>query len=500
VWNNPGKITDRQGYQVITTGEVWDLHDPIDSRRLVWSQLQTAADIRDAVKAYLTHVIESQSPRSAARVFGNLKSLLSLIPALSSLEDLTYPKLEGVLEQMRSKGSPWHFNHIRRWYRWCVDRAIPGCSEEVVRQLSQLSIPSNPRGQAVMSRDPNTGPLDDHEYFLVRQAVKEGKGRLIERIPIMLLLETGARSAQLIMLEEQDFQVIRGDDGQSFYSLTVPRAKQRIAGAPEKKQRRISPALGEAIEQLIEENHRIFGDRGPQMPLLCSDQKPKLLTEPMKDRYGLYLRSLHFLKLVRGYPLQAQIVSPRTSLLLHLTPRRLRYTFGTRLAEQGAPAQMIAEMLDHSTLNHVSIYVKSTGAFVDRLNAALGGNDLYTAVIDRFLGKLTTRAEQEDPRRIIPGLTPTRKSLGGIGICGLDSLCSLYPPLSCYVCPKFHAWTDGPHEEMLRELEAYVQQLTARSGNPSDRIPHQLQNVIASLRSLLTRLQTDQRQVGAERP
>lgn len=161
---------------------------------------------------------------------------------------------------------------------------------------------------------------------------------------------------------------------------------------------------------------------------------------------------------------------------------------------------MIAEMLDHSTLNNVSIYVKSTGPFVDRLNAALGGNDLYTAVIDRFLGKLTTRAEQEDPRRIIPGLTPTRKSLGGIGICGLDSLCSLYPPLSCDICPKFHAWTDGPHEEMLRELEAYVRQLTARSGNSSDRIPHQLQDVIASLRSLLARLQTDQRRVGEERP
>jgi integrase len=495
VWNNPGKIIDRQGYQVVTVGEIWELHHPTSYLRLDWSKLQTAADVKDAFKTYLAHVIESQTPGSATTIFRHLKNFLSLIPDLSSLQDLTYARLESVLDQMRSSGTPWNFGFIRQWYRWCVDREIPGCEEEVAEKLSQLSAPANPQGQAVMSRDPKKGPLDDHEYWLLRQAVKEGRGRLLDRVCIMLLLELGARPVQLMMLEEQDFQMNQDSNGQSFYSLAVPRAKQRIVDGQEKKRRRISSALGRAIEQLIEENHRAYGERGPQMPLLCSNQKPKRLTEPMKDRYGLHLRSRYFLKLIRDYPRRAQLTSPRTGALLILTPLRLRYTFGTRLAEQGTPARMIAELFDHSTLSSVSVYIKSTGNFVDRLNAALGGNDHYTTMIDRFLGKLTTHTGQEDPSRIIPGLTPTRKSLGGIGVCGLDSLCSLYPPLSCYVCPKFHAWADGPHEEMLRELEAYVQQLTARSGNPSDRIPHQLQDVIASIQSLLAKLQAGRRQV-----
>lgn len=496
IWNNPGKIIDRQGYPVVTAGEVWELHDPLSHLPLDWNKLQTAPDVKDAFKSYLAHVIESQAPRSAAIVFRYLRGFLSLTPTLSSLRDLTYARLESVLDQMRSRGAPWNFNHIRHWYQWCADRAIPGCDEMVAAQLSQFSLPSNTQGQAVLSRDPNKGPLDDHEYWLLRQAVKEGKGRLLDRVCIMLLLELGARPAQLIMLEEEDFQTLRDPNGESFYSLSVPRAKQRIVGAQEKKRRRISSALGQAIEQLIEENHRAFGERGPQMPILCSNQKPKLLTEPMKERYGLHLRSRYFLKIVRDFPPRAQLTSPRTGALLDLTPLRLRYTFGTRLAEQGTPARVIAEMLDHSTLSSVSFYIKSTSNFVDCLNAALGGNDLYTTVIARFLGKLTTRAGREEARRIIPGLTPTRKSLGGIGVCGLDSLCSLYPPLSCYVCPKFHAWIDGPHEEMLRELEAYVQQLAARSGNSSDRIPHQLQDVIASLRSLLATLHAGQRRMG----
>jgi integrase len=56
-----------------------------------------------------------------------------------------------------------------------------------------------------MTRDVNDGPLTRDEHFLIRQAVKENKGRLVNRVIIMLLLELGARPVQLVQLEEQDF-------------------------------------------------------------------------------------------------------------------------------------------------------------------------------------------------------------------------------------------------------------------------------------------------------
>jgi hypothetical protein len=90
--------------------------------------------------------------------------------------------------------------------------------------------------------------------------------------------------------------------------------------------------------------------------------------------------------------------------------------------------------------------------------------------------------------RMVNGTTPTLKNLGGIGSCGASYLCKLMPPLSCYVCPKFQAWSDGPHKAMLEELEKYVKLLTDSSGNPSDRIPHQLSDVIKALRQLLRML------------
>ena len=81
------------------------------------------------------------------------------------------------------------------------------------------------------------------------------------------------------------------------------------------------------------------------------------------------------------------------------------------------------------------------------------------------------------------------KNLGGIGACGANFLCNLFPPLSCYVCPKFIAWKDAPHEAMLDELEDYVQHMAETSGNPHDRIPHQLKETILAGKALLVKLE-----------
>jgi hypothetical protein len=307
----------------------------------------------------------------------------------------------------------------------------------------------------------------------------------------MLLLELGARPVQLQMLEEQDFHVLDGPAGQRFYSLDVPRAKQRTGRSLEKKRRKISSDLGQAIAQLIESNHQRYGYHGPSMPILCSHRNPKTkkTTTPLKGQYLLHMKASAFRVIVQKYARQAALHTPRTNGMLHLAALRFRYTFATRLAEQGTPAVIIAEMLDHSTLECVQVYTKSTSNLVDQLNTALGRNEIYTETIDRFLGRLESRTGQARLDEIIPGITPTRKNLGGLGICGADFLCHLFPPLSCYSCPKFIAWIDGPHAQMLQELEIYVQELIEGAGNPSDRIPYQLREVMSALRAVLARIE-----------
>jgi integrase len=420
-----------------------------------------------------------------------LRLLVSETGPLRSLPALTFPILERALAAMRGRGWEERFRAAQQWYRWGVAQEIPGFSEEVLRRLNQIQISSRPTGRAVMSRDPARGPLDEQEHWLVRQALAAGKGTLLGRVCVMLLLELGARASQVLLLKERHLVTYRVAAGEVFYALDVPRRKQGTVAGHESKRRRISGELGRTLEQLIERNHQQHGDRGPDMPLLCTSRNTYLrkVPDPMKKEYDLHLAGVAFDRHVTQFAVKSGIISPRTRKPLNLSALRFRYTLGTRLAEQGTPALLIAEMLDHSQISTVLVYVKSTSRAVERLDQALGGSREFATVIERFLGKVACRTGMEAAESIIPGATPTLKDLGGIGTCGADFLCRLYPPLSCYSCPKFIAWRDGPHRQMLGELQRYAQLLGRRDGNPSDRIPRQLDGVIQSIEELLVRIE-----------
>lgn len=228
------------------------------------------------------------------------------------------------------------------------------------------------------------------------------------------------------------------------------------------------------------------------------DRFGKKLTKELTGRYKLHMKVVGFGQRVRGYSIQADIVSPRTKGHLKLHALRLRYTYFTMLAEQGIAATHLAELADHSNDKSIAVYTASTSNVVDRLNAALGNDPHYSATIGRFLGQLVTRDEPHQIGAIIQGSTPTLKTLGGIGVCGANFLCDLYPPLSCYVCPKFQAWIEGPHKRLLQELERFVESLIDKSANQADRIPYQLVDVITSVRVLLTKI--DRIRNGEKKP
>jgi integrase len=489
VWQNLGKVIDRNRRPVDTNGDIWVLQDPTDNININWSLLILAPDIKDALRAFLAHNIEAYAPKTAHQVFKQLKYCFERLPSFASVWDIDYPKLEVLLTTLRKENKDWRFHYVRQWYLWCDAQGLTGFSGKVASQLSSIKVKVNPRGHRVMTRDVNDGPLTNDEHFLVRQAVKEGIGALLKRVIVMLLLELGARPIQIVALEEQDFKVMVGPNGVLFYSLDVPRAKQRTVGAPEKKRRRVSSTLGKLIEELIESNHRRYGNRGPEMPILCATRlSQKRLTEELKVKYELHVKVIAFNYHVQSYAKSAKLISPRTGQILNLTAMRLRYTFFTLLAEQGTSTVQLAELADHSNTSSIQVYVGSTGNVVDRLNAALGKDEHYSGIILRFRGDIVARAENESEGAIIFGSTPTLKNLGGIGVCGANFLCNLYPPLSCYICPKFQAWLDGPHEQLLLELETYVRGLIEKSANPSDRIPYQLAEVMLAVRQLLGRI------------
>jgi integrase len=280
----------------------------------------------------VVHIIESLAPRTAHQVFKQLNYCFKRLPRFKNIENISYEAIEAAVSRARKDSKAWHFAYIRRWYRWCYDQGLPGFNGEIAYRLGKLKISPNQKGQRVMSRDVDDGPLSHDEHFLVRNAVETPVGELIDRVIVMLLLETGARPVQLVLLEERDLFVTSQGNDHVFYSLDIPRAKQRHVGEPARKRRRISSRLGCAIEKLIEQNHATYGQLGPEMPILCTvHPNGKKLTKELNAKYRFHLKVATFTQHVSKYPNVANIVSPRTGKLLNLHSLRLRYTFFTNL-------------------------------------------------------------------------------------------------------------------------------------------------------------------------
>lgn len=490
-WNNPGRAITREGQVIDTSGEIWKLPAIGVMVTMNWHLVITAADVKDAMKAHIFHSIESQEAETAGTIFNFLKYIIHQVGPLDSAADLTFDKLMIVLANLRAQDTAWKFGHARRWYRWCCNQEISGFYLEITDRLFRLKIPTNPVGLAVMSRDPDDGPFDDEEHWLIRQAVKERRGSLIKRVCVMLLLELALRPIQAVALKASDLKVVKSPSGKLYYTLDVPRAKQRRVGRREKKRRRISQELADQIEVLISANNTFYGRSGDDLPLIYP--RPEDIVRSRKiPAEGETLKEMTramFLYHVHRYAYVAGIISPRTGKILGMYPYRFRYTFGVRHANQGTPSAVISELLDHTVLRSVFPYASSTSNSVDLLNQALGSNNQYTEALGRFMGVIVEREGGDFGPSVIRGTTPTLKDLGGIGKCGANFLCRFMPPLSCYTCPKFQAWANAPHEKMKDELESYAKKLAMKTGNPSDRIPRQLDETIAAIKNLLLRIE-----------
>src|SRR5216683_2216493 len=69
VWNNPGTVIDRSGHVVSTKQECWRLNEVTRPVIVNWNGIESAPDIKDSMKAYLAHVIESNAPQTTQGTF-----------------------------------------------------------------------------------------------------------------------------------------------------------------------------------------------------------------------------------------------------------------------------------------------------------------------------------------------------------------------------------------------------------------------------------------------
>ena len=261
---------------------------------------------------------------------------------------------------------------------------------------------------------------------------------------VLLCMETGRNALAYTLCRTADLLRVSagGPDGPWTYQLRVRRLKKRTT-TDGTRNWPISETLGALLWSLRRPD--------PDAPLLWwldQDTAEHDLGQKMT-----------------AWAKRVDLRSPRTGEPMVLNARRFRVTMLTNAADEGASPEHLAILADHEDLQNIGVYIDRSPLFLQRIQAKVDA--IYDPMVKRFKGTVTTKAEAERTNaRIIPGVAVQLPLLnvGGIGACGHDSLCRLAPPLTCYTCPKFVAFTDGPHAEVVEALEASMRSMDERVG------------------------------------
>lgn len=381
-----------------------------------------------------------------------------------------------------SKGND--FARLRDMYTWGAFGAqLPEFDPDLALVLKTIRAQGNVKGSAVRFRDPLKGPLDQDEQRMIAHAIVAGAGTEFDRAVVMLHLELGLNPQSTARMKNNDLRVFSAnivEDGRSKsitrYQIQAPRVKKRREFR-ETKTRPISDQLGQLLNEL-----RRGEPADPLFHWLSADAPEEGINQA-----------------ITRFVTAAHLISPRTRSPLHVTPRRFRSTLATEMAREGASRERIAEVLDHTDLQNVDVYVEAASFVVDQLGERF--DQIFDPLLQRFRGKvIESNVEQAFPKippNLIPGdivhLPTALVNVGGIGMCGRDvrkdGLCRLAPPLTCYPCEFFAAFRTGPHAEVLTALEKVSAEMKATSDS---RIPMQLEDVMSAIRQLLAQIHRDE--------
>lgn len=464
----PSLIRTKNGVELDPRQDVWAYRDNLVSVNLEFLAITGVShNFIEGMKSVLVWYAENRASDSLVNMFYRLKHLCLTLSAnrIEPLSAITSTDLINYRASLDANNN-WYLSSLsgvlKRWH----DLGAPGVTADAKALLVQIRLKGNQKGVAVLTMDPNSGPFTDIELQAISSALNDayagGTLSLDKYLLVWLFMLLGQRSVQYAALKVCDVIVGRAKDGSPRYSLRVPRAKQQnVMSRAEFKDRLLIPQIGELLVQYAVairlRFEKSFADAG-QAPLFTSEVFEEVAA-PAGFEY-------HKTAAVIGRSIKSvldklNVLSERTGERIHITPRRFRYTIGTRAAAEGHGALVIAELLDHTDTQNVSVYIKSTPEMLERIDRAMAF--VMAPMAQAFAGTLiydeseATRSDDPRSRIVDPRFDTSFKPMGN---CGSYSFCGFAAPIACYTCKNFQPWLDGPHEAVLDHLIAERERLS----------------------------------------
>jgi len=471
----PNTIISREGHQVDTSSDIWHLpYTTAKSMSLDFSKIFDLG-LRWVTKRYIKDRLEFTSTHAAYSSFQDVWRELIRFQVefeFNQCIDCEVLKInliktfEYALSESRKNHRLWAMYRLIQWYVWSAENYPEiGFCPSYALELDAMSIPGNPKGEAVRLEDVDCGPLHRSlELPLLIKAMRADRSyefeHLQEKAALALSIALGRNPANLTYLKEKDLVNLTPDLDVATWVIYMPRIKKRQLNARDDMLAEyLAPEFANYILELIEHNKRIN-------TAVEIDNKKFLVDKPLfinqdinKAAFlsGLIDSSFNMVSadisnLLKKFVNRHKIISPLTKEILRISTRRLRYTLGTALAAEGISKKELARILDHTDTQHVLVYFELAGSIVEHLDKATAKG--FAQYLKLFRGRIiysdleSVNLDSHDKHLLfIDESNPTE--LTNIGLCGQESICHLDPPFSCYLCEKFQPYSFADHEHVL---------------------------------------------------
>ncbi|WP_340568891.1 site-specific integrase [Stenotrophomonas sp. G106K1] len=450
----PLKALTRSGLVFNPQEDVWQWVDGVFSVRMDFRRLSMCdSQLVESLKYTLHIFVEGNAPTYAVNLFNGFLHFLRVTELESVIETIGVVDLSSYRARLAEQEG-WRLGWLNVLIQKWVKLGLPGVQSDCAEYLRERRKQGNAKGQAVRQSCPVEGPYSDEEYIALYRSVDTayGQGEIALWVLVLtrLLFATGGRISQIASLKVKDFSCVNGS-----YLLKLPQVKN---GLDHSRQSftvfPISPSTARLVVDLIES--RIDGD-GDSALFLQEEVMRHALPRNRRVEGDPFFGHCTRESLSRIFSKILSSIAPLTSRLgfetLPINPRRFRYTYGTRLAEEGASKAEIADRLGHADLQNVDVYFEASPSIVDNIDHAMG--EQLAPLARAFRGRMIDAEEQatqsgEAGSRIID-FRVSRKPLASCSSGGRG--CALSKPVACYTCFRFEPWLDGPHELVLDRLE-----------------------------------------------
>lgn len=443
----------------------WEYQEGVHNVALDFNGLDGfSAELLDGAQATLKWYAENRSTGHLVNLFMRLQHFARTTAAsgkrlsVISAEDLINYRaaLDGSTE--------WYLGTLAGLLRKWHSLGYPGVEDAAILLLKQLRVKGNAKGVAVLTMDPEDGPLTHIEAEALQAALNSafaaGTVGTANFVLAWLYMLLGQRNLQYASLKVCDVKVELDANGNRTYEVMMPSAKRRGVEARERLvSRPLVEQFGEVLVEYAEQVRRDYKGLIPdveQAPLF-----PSATGRKGSEGYELHATAESMGMRLKVTLKRLSIHSERTGKPVKISARRFRSTLGSRAAEEGHGPLVIAALLDHTDTQNVGVYTASSPAIIERIDRAVAME--MAPLAQAFAGVIKDGQQSGgDPGQRIIDLRIDRSGQA-MGECGKHGFCGFEAPIACYTCRSFEAWLDGPHEAVLSHLIEHRERLLKSS-------------------------------------